>query len=102
MSRGTRRIVTLESAMLHSVPRKHSRSMASRLDEILMHEDMISFARGLCLRVSSIVDETCRVLADAYPQFKDLPLNETALLELDSSSESYSFEFFPTPLGGKS
>jgi hypothetical protein len=76
-------------------PRKDSGTLGSHLEEILMHQDMISFAKRLRLRVLSIVDETCKILAAAYVQFKSLPVNESALRELNLSSESYSFEFFP-------
>lgn len=86
----------LESGITRSDrPRKNSGNAGSHLQEILMHQDMIFFAKGLHLRISKIVDKTCRILSAAYPQFKNLPVNDSALRELNLSSESYSFEFFP-------
>lgn len=67
-------------------------------EELLMHEDVISFAKGLRNKVSRVIEGVCEVLKTAYPQFQNLPLNEEALKQLTQSSESFDFEFFSEPL----
>lgn len=79
----------------NSNPNQTFTPIQPHLEEILMHQDVISFSKGLCLKVSSVVEETCEIFNAAYPQFKALPVNNSALQELSGSAEAYEFEFFP-------
>jgi hypothetical protein len=67
----------------------------AHFEEALMHQDAVSFSKGLCLKVFSVVESTCKVLGQAYAQFKDLPVSDAALQELNANAEAYEFEFFP-------
>jgi hypothetical protein len=87
----------LESHISHkdSAQIRSQTPMQPHLEEVLMHQDVISFSKGLCLRVSSVVEETCKILTVAYAQFRTLPVNDAALQELNGSAEAFEFEFFP-------
>ncbi|HEY4902928.1 MAG TPA: hypothetical protein VIH89_05590 [Candidatus Sulfotelmatobacter sp.] len=60
----------------------------------LIHQDIVTYSRGLLSKVQTVIAETFTVLNEAYEQFKDLPSNEAALMQLENSSESYDFENF--------
>jgi len=62
--------------------------------ETLMHQDIVTYTRGLLAKVKAVIAEACGVLAETYGQFKDLPENQAALLQLKSNFESYPFEHF--------
>jgi hypothetical protein len=48
-------------------------------------------------QLSNLVHAGTSVLCLAFEQFKDLPLNEAALLQLQRNSESFRFENFVEP-----
>lgn len=60
----------------------------------LIHQDIVSYAKGLLGKVQSVVAAATESLSHAYEQFQTLPENTAALAELRSSSERYNFEYF--------
>jgi hypothetical protein len=60
----------------------------------LVHQDVVSYARGLRGKVTDVVAAGISVLNDAYVQFRDFPVNMGALVELQGSSELHEFEYF--------
>jgi hypothetical protein len=60
----------------------------------LMHQDIVTYSRGLLLKVNMVVAAASTVLNESYERFKDLPENQAALLELQNNSEKYEFESF--------
>ena len=64
------------------------------LRDSLMHQDMITYSRGLLAKVQTVIAEASTVLNEAYEQLKDLPFNQAALTQLEENSESYEFENF--------
>jgi hypothetical protein len=62
--------------------------------ETLMHQDIVTYSRGLLAKVKAVIASACDVLTEAYNQFKDLPENQAALLQLKSNFEGYAFEHF--------
>jgi hypothetical protein len=64
------------------------------LRDSLIHQDVVTYSRGLLLKVEALVAAACAVLNEAYDQFKDLPENQSALLQLKRDSEDYKFESF--------
>lgn len=60
----------------------------------LMHQDVISYVGGLRNKVANVIAAGVSVLSSAYRQFRDFPINQAALSELQGSSERYSFEYF--------
>lgn len=71
-------------------------SFFSRLcSETLVHQDVITYVRGLTEKVSAVVAAGMSVLNAAFDQFRDFPPNRPALAELQGSSEAYAFEYFP-------
>lgn len=68
--------------------------LSSLLEEGLIHQDIISFAKGLRAKVTEVIRAGTSVIAAAYEQFKDLPFNQAALSELEKNSEAYGFDHF--------
>lgn len=64
------------------------------LRRTLMHEDIVSYASGLRLKVTEVVSAVLEILDSAFVQFRDFPLNAAAVAELQGSAESYAFEHF--------
>lgn len=62
--------------------------------DVLMHQDIVTYSRGVLIKVQMVVAEASLVLNESYEQFKDLPENQAALLQLTRNSEKYSFESF--------
>ena len=60
----------------------------------LIHQDIETYSRGLCAKVQVVIAAMSSVLNDAYEQFKDLPEDEAALLQLKGNFEKYDFESF--------
>ncbi len=65
------------------------------LRQTLVHQDIISYTNGLLGKVKDVVGATTSVLNEAFDQFKDFPVNQSALAELQGSSEAHEFEYFP-------
>jgi hypothetical protein len=70
------------------------------LRKTLVHQDIITYAQSLQAKVHDVVHGGVSVLIEAYEQFKDFPVNQAALAELQGSSESYDFECFLGSQGG--
>ena len=64
------------------------------LRESLMQQDIVSYSRGLLAKVQAVIAEALAVLNETYEQFKDLPENQAALVQLKSNFETYEFENF--------
>jgi hypothetical protein len=64
--------------------------------DVLMHQDVVCYARGLIAKVKCLIAVAFVVINDAYEQFKDLPKNEAALTELKGNFRGYDFERFVT------
>ena len=71
-----------------------SSEMRTLCEQTLVHEDIVSYIQGLCLKVFTVVDTTVTVIDSAYEEFSQFPLNEAALVELEESSKSFDFEYF--------
>jgi hypothetical protein len=65
--------------------------------QILIHQDVVTYAQGLRGKVCDVVSAATSVLNEAYEQFENLPLNQPALSELQGSSEHHEFEYFLPP-----
>ncbi|HEY6229756.1 MAG TPA: hypothetical protein VIW64_00715 [Pyrinomonadaceae bacterium] len=66
----------------------------SHCRQVLIQEDLLSFADGLYYRVNTILSSICDVLNQAYEQLGDFPVNEEALHVL-KDQKTFKFEFFP-------
>lgn len=64
------------------------------LRDSLMHQDIVTYSRGLSAKVQTVIAEASAVLDEAYEQLKHLPFNQAALTQLEGNSESYEFENF--------
>ncbi len=62
--------------------------------ETLVHQDILTYATGLRLKVLQLVDAGISVLNEALDQMGNLPANQGALDELRRNSEAYNFEYF--------
>jgi hypothetical protein len=64
------------------------------LRDSLIHQDIVTYSRGLLGKVKAVIASASAVLNEAYDQFKDLPQNQSALAELKTNFEKYDFENF--------
>lgn len=64
------------------------------LRESLIHQDFVTYSRGLLLKVRDLVTAASLVLNEAYEQFKDFPENQAALIQLKGNFKQYKFESF--------
>lgn len=55
--------------------------------DALIHQDIVTYSRGLLIKVQMVVAAASIVLNETYERFKDLPENQIALLELKKNSE---------------
>lgn len=62
------------------------------LRESLIHQDVVTYCRGLSAKVQGVVAATSAVINETYDSFKDLPQNQTALLQLKGNFKRYDFE----------
>jgi hypothetical protein len=67
------------------------------LSETLIHQDVLTYAEGLRLKVNDVVRAGISVLASTYIHVQDFEPNQNALAELQGSSEAYAFEYFLSP-----
>ena len=63
-------------------------------EQTLVHEDVVSYTQGLCLKILTVVYTTLTVIDSAYRDFSQFPVNEAALAELEESSKSFDFKYF--------
>jgi len=64
------------------------------LRRTLVHQDIVSFTTGLLAKIREVTAAGFSVLNQAYEQLKDCPINQSALAELQRSSEKHDFEYF--------
>jgi hypothetical protein len=62
--------------------------------ELLVHEDIISYAGGLRAKVLKVIDTGVSVVSSAYSVFGSFGVNQAAIAELQSNSVAYQFEYF--------
>jgi len=62
--------------------------------QTLVHQDIVSFTKGLLWKIRDVTAAGTSVLNEAYEQLKNFPLNQSALAELQGSSEMHDFEYF--------
>jgi hypothetical protein len=60
----------------------------------LIHEDYISFAEGLNVKVRRVIGAVSGIVQAAFKMFGGFELNEAALVQLKNNSRAYSFEYF--------
>ena len=65
-----------------------------------MRQDNVSYVRGLCAKVTTLIEAAFEVLDSAYCEFKDFPLNQAALSQLQQSEKAFAFEDFWAPTWG--
>lgn len=87
--------ITIEENLSQGNSAMPTISAKTQIEQDFMHQDAISFIKGVFLRITTIVDNSCKVFADAYVQLKTFPVNADALGELNKNRENYAFEFFP-------
>jgi hypothetical protein len=62
--------------------------------EILVHQDIISYAGGLRAKVLKVIGSGVSVVGSAYSGFGSFGVNQAAIAELQSNSVVYQFEYF--------
>jgi len=62
--------------------------------EILIHQDIVSYAEGLRQKVLAVTSEGVLVVSSAYKEFGNFAVNQGALAELQGNSLAYNFEYF--------
>jgi hypothetical protein len=73
---------------------KNPVAFSQLLRDVLIHQDIVTYSRGLLVKVQMVVAAASVVLNETYEQFKDLPENQSALLQLRSNFVKYTFESF--------
>jgi|GEM_PF-1658933 len=64
------------------------------IENTCIHVDIVQFSGDLRQRVSHLLQSAFVVLCEAYAQFRDFPLNQSALKSLERNSEQYEFRSF--------
>lgn len=60
----------------------------------LIHQDHVSFAKGLAAKIRTVVASVSEVTCTAFNLFGGFELNQVALDQLRTNSRTYSFEYF--------
>lgn len=60
----------------------------------LIHQDIVTYSRGLLVKVQTVIAAATIVLNEVYDQFENLPENQSALTQLRDNFEKYDFENF--------
>ncbi len=60
----------------------------------LIHQDYVSFAKGLTAKIRSVVASVSEITRAAFNLFGEFELNQLALEQLRANSRAYSFEYF--------
>ena len=63
--------------------------------ETLVHQDIVTYAKGLRRKVQNVIRAGIELLAKTYELVEDFGTNHAALAELQGNSEAYNFEYFP-------
>lgn len=79
----------MKPAGQHSGP-----SVADLFRQTLIHQDLITYVRGVQRKVNAVAGASLGQLVLAYRHLQHLPFNQEALAELDASSERYAFDHF--------
>lgn len=64
------------------------------LRDSLVHQDVVTYARGLRTKVTAVISAVLEVVDSAYLKFKDFPQNQAALAELQGNSQAFAFVSF--------
>jgi hypothetical protein len=75
-------------------PPRNPSLLPQLLRDTLMHQDIVTYSRGLLAKVKAVIAAASAVLNETYDQFKDLPQNQSALMQLKNNFEKYDFENF--------
>jgi len=67
-------------------------------ENILIHEDIISFCKNCRLKVFSYINAGLIVLNEAYKTLKDMSLNSLALEHLEANERNFDFKHFASSL----
>ena len=78
-------------------PSSGSTLLSDALRDTLMHQDIESYAIGVLAKIKTLIAAACAVFNRAYDQFKDMPENQSALIQLKSNFKQYRFEHFVDP-----
>jgi hypothetical protein len=68
--------------------------MPQLLRETLIHQDIVSYSKGLLAKVNSVVAAAIEILNEAYERFREFPQDQAALMQLKGNFEHYNFENF--------
>jgi hypothetical protein len=63
--------------------------------QTLVHQDIVTYARGLRRKVQKVVHAGIEILGKTYGLVEGFGTNQAALAELQGNSEAYNFEHFP-------
>ena len=77
-----------------STAKSERSDMPSLLDELLVHQDIVSYTDGLQKKVFQVVQAAISEILSMYRAFKDFDTNEAAIAELDRNSVTFEFENF--------
>ena len=72
----------------------NTKPLPELLKDTLVHQDIVTYSAGLLAKVKLVVSAASAVLNEAYEQFKDLPLHQSALDQLKGNFEKHRFENF--------
>lgn len=70
--------------------------LASYLEELLVHQDIVSYVHGLGLKIRRVIELGCEELRKAYQEFRTFPVNELALKQLKHNTHLSDFRHFTT------
>jgi hypothetical protein len=67
------------------------RPLPQLLEDTLVHQDIAAYAAGLLSKVKILIGSASEVLNEAYEQFKNLPLHQSALDQLKGNFQKLDF-----------
>jgi hypothetical protein len=71
-----------------------AKTLAERLPEVMIHQDIIEFAKGAHQKVRGVTDAALQVTCKAYSDFSDFEFNQTAFDQLITNSKHFEFQRF--------
>jgi hypothetical protein len=60
----------------------------------LIHQDIVTYSQGLLVKVQTVIASAMVIMNEVYEQFRNLPENQLALMQLRDNFEKYDFENF--------
>jgi hypothetical protein len=84
----------LWESLIKPASQKPATPLPELLRASLIHQDIVTYSRGLLTKVQTVIATTASVLNEAYEQFKNLPENQSALMQLKDNFKKYDFESF--------